>query len=132
MSHLVVWSKDLGECVQCACYSPDGSILVVATVNPTKMNGSWMVLDATTRQLISMHTDGQDRIECIKFSPDGSHLALASRDNNIYIYQVSEEYRKFDRIGRCSGSSCYVSSIGELVPQSFNLNLFFFVIQTGI
>jgi len=37
----------------------------------------------------------------VKFSPDGSLLALGSRDNNIYVYQVSEEARKYSRVGRC-------------------------------
>lgn len=33
---------------------------------------------------------------------DGNYLALGSRDNNIYIYQVSESGRKYTKIGRCS------------------------------
>lgn len=36
-----------------------------------------------------------------KFSPDGKLLALGSRDGIIYIYQVTEKYRKFNRMGRC-------------------------------
>jgi len=39
--------------------------------------------------------------QVVKFSPDGRLLAIGSRDNNIYIYQVSEDYRKYNRIGRC-------------------------------
>ncbi|KFM61433.1 Echinoderm microtubule-associated protein-like 1, partial [Stegodyphus mimosarum] len=31
MSHSVVWSKDIGEAVQSACYSPDGSVIALAT-----------------------------------------------------------------------------------------------------
>jgi WD40 repeat protein len=37
----------------------------------------------------------------VKFSPDGTLLALGSRDNNIYIYQVNEEATKYSRVGRC-------------------------------
>ena len=58
-----------------------------------------------------------------RFSPDGTMLALGSRDNAIYIYQVSydktvtivytpndipqvkDSYRKFVRQGRCLGHS---------------------------
>lgn len=107
MSHLVVWSKDIGESVHASSFSPDGSIIIISTMTV----GRWMVLDSTTRQLISMHNDGSDLIECIKFSPNGRYVALGSRDNNIYVYQVSDEYRKFNRIGRCSGHTSYVISI---------------------
>lgn len=111
MSHLVVWSKDIGESVHAACFSPDGIVLIVATTTP----GRWIVFDATTRQLISMHSDGADIIECLKFSKDGRFLALASRDTNVYVYSVSDEYSKYNRIGRCSGFSSYVTNIGKFV-----------------
>lgn len=39
--------------------------------------------------------------QVVKFSPDGTLLALGSRDNNVYVYQVSEEARKYSRVGRC-------------------------------
>lgn len=37
----------------------------------------------------------------MRFSPDGKHLAVGSRNNVIYIYQVMDNHRKYDRIGRC-------------------------------
>jgi microtubule-associated protein-like 1/2 len=106
MSHSVVWSKDIGESAQSATFSPDGTVLIFTTTT-----GRWIVIDATTRQLISMHSDGNEQIDCIKFSPDGRFLALGSRDNHIYIYQVSDEYRKYNRIGRCSGHSSFITNI---------------------
>lgn len=109
MAHLVVWTKDLGESAQAAAFSPDGSVLIISTTT----QGRWIVFDATTRQLLSIHSDGSDLLETIKFSPDGRYIAFGSRDNNVYIYQVSEEYRKFNRIGRCSGHSSYVVHIGK-------------------
>lgn len=106
MSHLVVWSKDIGESAQTACFSPDGNVLIVATTT-----GRWIVIEASTRQLISMHSDGTELIGAIKFSPDGKHLALGSHDNHIYIYQVSDDFKQFNRIGRCSGHSSFITSI---------------------
>ena len=106
LSHSVVWSKDLGESVQSSIFSPDGSVLIFTT-----NSSRWIVIDATTRRLVSMHSDGNERIDCVKFSPDGRFLALGSRDNHIYVYQVSEEYRKYMRIGRCSGHSSFITSI---------------------
>ncbi|KAH8028713.1 hypothetical protein HPB51_018137 [Rhipicephalus microplus] len=53
LSHSVVWSRDLGEQAQAACFSPDGSVLVLTT-----RTGRWSVIDSSTRQLYSMHSDG--------------------------------------------------------------------------
>lgn len=104
MSHSVVWSKDVGEAVQSACYSPDGSVVVLATTS-----GRWVVMDATTRQVHSMHADGSEAIDCVKFSPDGRFLAIGSHDNFTYIYQVDDEYKKYNRIGRCTGHSSFIT-----------------------
>ena len=112
MSHLVVWSKDIGESANTATFSPDGSVLIVSITN----SGRWIVFDATTRQLISFHDDFPERVECMKFSSDGRYLALGSRDNSVYVYQVSEEYRKFNKIGRCTGHTSFVINIGKDDP----------------
>lgn len=104
MSHSVVWSKDIGEVVRACTFSPDGNNLVVATTS-----GRWLVVDSSTRQLVSMHSDGVEQISCIKFSPDGRFLALGSHDNHVYVYQVNEEFRKYDRIGRCTGHSSFIT-----------------------
>lgn len=50
--------------MQSACYSPDGSVVALATTS-----GRWSVMDATTRQIYSMHADGNEAIDCIRFSP---------------------------------------------------------------
>ncbi|XP_042903129.1 echinoderm microtubule-associated protein-like 2 isoform X6 [Parasteatoda tepidariorum] len=106
MSHSVVWSKDIGEAVQSACFSPDGSVLALAT-----SSGRWSVLDATTRQVYSMHADGNEVIDCIRFSPDGRFLAVGSHDNYIYVYQVDDECKKYNRIGRCMGHSSFITHL---------------------
>ncbi|GFT82787.1 echinoderm microtubule-associated protein-like 1 [Nephila pilipes] len=106
MSHSVVWSKDIGESVQSACFSPDGSVVALATTS-----GRWSVLDATTRQIYSMHADGSEVIDCIKYSPDGRFLAVGSHDNYIYVYQVDDEYKKYNRIGRCMGHSSFITHL---------------------
>lgn len=111
MSHSVVWSKDVGESVHSAAFSPDGNVFIIST---TTTPGTWMIFEATTRQHIFTHTDGTELIECIKFSPDGRYLALGSRDNNIYIYQVGNEYKKFNKMGRCCGHTSYVITIGNI------------------
>lgn len=36
---------------------------------------------------------------------DGNFLAIGSHDNYIYIYAVSENGRKYSRVGKCSVSA---------------------------
>ena len=39
--------------------------------------------------VLSQESGGGDPVYSCRFSPDGTMLALGSRDNAIYIYQVS-------------------------------------------
>jgi WD40 repeat protein len=52
-----------------------------------------------------------EEVQDIKFSPDGTKLAIASRDNNIYIYRVDQEEQEYHIIGVCRGHSSYVTHI---------------------
>lgn len=77
-------------------FSPDGNVIAVGCVS-----GHWLVFDSQTRELLGQYTDGIEPIQVIQYSPDGNMLALGSRDNNVYIYQVSGVSQKYTRIGRC-------------------------------
>jgi microtubule-associated protein-like 1/2 len=46
------------EAVQSACFSPDGSVIVVGTIL-----GHWFALSAETREIISHHNDGSEPIQ---------------------------------------------------------------------
>ncbi|XP_043284108.1 echinoderm microtubule-associated protein-like 2 isoform X5 [Venturia canescens] len=96
LSHTVVWSKDIAEQAQSVCFSPDGSIMVVGCVS-----GKWLAIDSGTRELYTHHSDGSEPLQVVSFSPNGTLLALGSRDNHIYIYQVNEDATKYSRVGRC-------------------------------
>ncbi|XP_039294135.1 echinoderm microtubule-associated protein-like 2 [Nilaparvata lugens] len=110
MAHSVVWSKDIAEQAQSAAFSPDGSIIIVGCVS-----GKWLVMDAETRELYSSHTDGSEPIQVVRYSPDGRFLALGSRDNNIYVYQVGEDVRKYSRVGRCAADRKRRRSMSSLI-----------------
>ena len=58
MSHSLIWSKDIGEQIQSACFSPDGLVLIVGTVT-----GKWIAIDAETREVYSSHTDGNEPLQ---------------------------------------------------------------------
>nr|XP_050856764.1 echinoderm microtubule-associated protein-like 2 isoform X8 [Vespula vulgaris] len=96
LSHTVVWSKDIGEQAQSIGFSPDGTVMVVGCVS-----GKWLAIDSETRELYTHHTDGSEPIQVVTFSPSGNLLALGSRDNYIYVYQVNEDATKYSRVGRC-------------------------------
>ncbi|XP_076058179.1 echinoderm microtubule-associated protein-like 2 isoform X3 [Oratosquilla oratoria] len=96
LSRTIVWSKDIGEHAQSAAFSNDGDMLVIGTTS-----GKWLVMDAETREVYAQYTDGSEPIQVLRFSPNGANLAVGSRDNSISIYQVSEDCRKFSRVGRC-------------------------------
>lgn len=97
LSHSVVWSKDIGEQIQSCAFSTHGDVIAVGCVT-----GKWMLVDILTREIFGQYIDGQEPIQTIKFSPDGNLLAIGSRDNSIYIYQVRS--KRLSRIGRCSVS----------------------------
>uniref|UniRef100_A0A669QHD4 EMAP like 3 n=1 Tax=Phasianus colchicus TaxID=9054 RepID=A0A669QHD4_PHACC len=42
---------------------------------------------------------------------DGAFLAIGSHDNVIYIYSVTEEGRKYNRFGRCTGHSSFITHL---------------------
>ncbi|XP_050301345.1 echinoderm microtubule-associated protein-like 2 isoform X3 [Anthonomus grandis grandis] len=106
MSHSILWSKDIGEQAQSVTFSQDGAVILVGCVN-----GKWMIFDTQTRELLGYHTDGNEPIQVISFAPDGNMVALGSRDNHIYIYQVSEDGMKYSRVGRCTGHSSFITHL---------------------
>jgi len=114
MSRSLIWSKDVAESLQSACFSPDGSLLVVGT-----SVGKWMAMDAQTRDVYDTHIDGHEPIQVVKMSPNGNLLAVGSRDNNIYIYQTGHVDRrpKFNRMGRCTGHSSFITHLDWAVDS---------------
>ncbi|XP_053503201.1 echinoderm microtubule-associated protein-like 2 isoform X2 [Ictalurus furcatus] len=105
-SHQPLWNKTIEDPGRSAGFHSSGTVLAVGT-----MTGRWMVLDTETRDLISMHTDGNEIISTVKYSPDGAYLAVGSHDNFIYIYAVTENGRKYSRVSKCTGHSSYVTHL---------------------
>ena len=64
-------------------------------------SGKWMILDSNTREIYGLFQDGVEALHTVRFSPDGKFLALGSRDGILYIYQVSDDFKKYHRMGRC-------------------------------
>lgn len=71
--------------------------------------------------MLVLQSDANEMNEYIIYlftiSVDGNYLAVGSRDNSIYIHQVSEGGNKYSRLGRCTVSDVF------LIYQDFD-NLF--------
>ncbi|XP_046749081.1 echinoderm microtubule-associated protein-like 2 isoform X2 [Diprion similis] len=114
LSHSVVWSKDIGEQAQSVCFSPDGTVMIVGCTS-----GKCLAIDSETRELYTHHSDGSEPLQVVRFSPDGSSLAIGSRDNSIYIYQVNEDATKYSRVGRCMGHSSFITHLDWSVDSQY-------------
>ncbi|XP_076138993.1 echinoderm microtubule-associated protein-like 2 isoform X2 [Alosa pseudoharengus] len=113
-SHQPLWSKAIEDPARCAGFHPSGAVLAVGT-----MTGRWVVLDTETRDLVSVHTDGNEIISTVKYSPDGAYLAVASHDNFVYIYSVTDNGRKYSRVGKCTGHSSFVTHLDWSADSQF-------------
>ncbi|XP_073409545.1 echinoderm microtubule-associated protein-like 4 isoform X2 [Dendrobates tinctorius] len=106
VDHTLEWTRLLDEPGHCADFHPSGVVVAIGT-----HSGRWFVLDAETRDLVSIHTDGNEQLSVMRYSIDGALLAVGSHDNFIYLYNVSENGRKYSRYGKCSGHSSYITHL---------------------
>ncbi|KAB1278314.1 Echinoderm microtubule-associated protein-like 1 [Camelus dromedarius] len=91
-----------------------GSVVAVGT-----LTGRWFVFDTETKDLVTVHTDGNEQLSVMRYSPDGNFLAIGSHDNCIYIYGVSDNGRKYTRVGKCSGHSSFITHLDWSVNSQF-------------
>ncbi|XP_074060678.1 echinoderm microtubule-associated protein-like 4 isoform X1 [Macrotis lagotis] len=106
VEHRLEWTRLLDEPGHCADFHPSGTVVAIGT-----HSGRWFVLDAETRDLVSIHTDGNEQLSVMRYSKDGNFLAVGSHDNFIYLYVVSESGRKYSRYGKCNGHSSYITHL---------------------
>uniref|UniRef100_A0AAY5EE74 HELP domain-containing protein n=1 Tax=Electrophorus electricus TaxID=8005 RepID=A0AAY5EE74_ELEEL len=90
----------------CADFHPSGAVVAIGT-----HSGKWYALDAETRDLVAIHTDGNEQLSVMRYTVDGTLLAVGSHDNFIYLYTVSDKGRKYSRYGKCTGHSSYITHL---------------------
>ncbi|CAH1261928.1 EML1 [Branchiostoma lanceolatum] len=105
-THTPVWSKILEDPAQSAEFHPNGTVVAIGL-----QSGRWLVLDTSSKDLVTVHTDGNEQHDCVRYSPDGNFLAVGSHDNIIYLYSVTEEGRKYSRVGKLTGHSSFVTHL---------------------
>ncbi|XP_062863019.1 echinoderm microtubule-associated protein-like 1 isoform X2 [Trichomycterus rosablanca] len=113
-SHQPVWTKILEDAAQCAGFHPSGETVAIGT-----QTGRWLVLDTETKDLVSVHTDGNEQLSVMRFAPDGNFLAIGSHDNYIYVYAVAENGKKYSRVGKCSGHSSFITHLDWSVDSQY-------------
>ncbi|KAG8514417.1 Echinoderm microtubule-associated protein-like 1, partial [Galemys pyrenaicus] len=111
-AHRPVWDKV--DPAQSSGFHPSGSVVAVGT-----LTGRWFVFDTETADLVAVHTDGNEQLSVMRYSPDGNFLAIGSHDNCIYIYAVSDNGRKYARVGKCSGHSSFITHLDWSVNSQF-------------
>uniref|UniRef100_A0A8C2HJF0 EMAP like 4 n=1 Tax=Cyprinus carpio TaxID=7962 RepID=A0A8C2HJF0_CYPCA len=110
VDHTLEWTRLLDEHGHCADFHPSGSVVAIGT-----HSGKWYALDAETRDLVAIHTDGNEQLSLMRYSVDGALLAVGSHDNFIYLYTVSDKGRKYSRYGKCTGHSSYITHLDVLI-----------------
>ncbi|XP_044789131.1 echinoderm microtubule-associated protein-like 1 isoform X10 [Bubalus bubalis] len=114
VGHRPVWDKVIEDPAQSSGFHPSGSVVAVGT-----LTGRWFVFDTETKDLVTVHTDGNEQLSVMRYSPDGNFLAIGSHDNCIYIYGVSDNGRKYTRVGKCSGHSSFITHLDWSVNSQF-------------
>ncbi|XP_032355368.1 echinoderm microtubule-associated protein-like 1 isoform X7 [Etheostoma spectabile] len=113
-SHQLIWTKNTEDAAQSAGFHPSGAVVAIGT-----QTGRWLVLDTDSKDLVTMHTDGNEQLSVMCYGPDGNFLAIGSHDNYIYIYAVAENGRKYSRVGKCSGHSSFITHLDWSVDSQY-------------
>nr|XP_019940745.1 PREDICTED: echinoderm microtubule-associated protein-like 1 isoform X3 [Paralichthys olivaceus] len=113
-THQLIWTKNMEDAAQSAGFHPTGAVVAVGT-----QTGRWLVLDTDSKDLVTMHTDGNEQLSVMRFGTDGNFLAIGSHDNYIYIYAVAENGRKYSRVGKCSGHSSFITHLDWSVDSQY-------------
>ncbi|XP_063040527.1 echinoderm microtubule-associated protein-like 1 isoform X2 [Engraulis encrasicolus] len=113
-SHQPIWTKTMEDAVQSSGFHPSGAVVAIGT-----QTGRWLVLDTETKDLVTVHTDGNEQLSVMRYSPDGNFLAIGSHDNYIYIYAVAENGKKYSRVGKCSGHSSFITHLDWSVDSQY-------------
>ncbi|TKS86620.1 Echinoderm microtubule-associated protein-like 1 [Collichthys lucidus] len=102
------------DAAQSAGFHPSGAVVSIGT-----QTGRWLVLDTDSKDLVTVHTDGNEQLSVMSYGPDGNFLAIGSHDNYIYIYAVAENGRKYSRVGKCSGHSSFITHLDWSVDSQY-------------
>ena len=76
--------------------SNDGTLLLIGL-----HDGRWKIVDLQTKRSLAEFHDLNDCITDMQYSPNGCILAVVTKGGVIHLYQVTNDGKKYNRIGRC-------------------------------
>jgi WD40 repeat protein len=108
---------NMSAMARCCCYSPDGCMIAVGfggsvgrgknredgmvriyRVNRggggTTSNTSSNTTSEVQLQLLTELKEAKQWVSVVRFSPDGATLAVGARDNSVYLYCVSQQFKR--------------------------------------
>ena len=93
----VLRQSKLDTMARACCYDPSGSKIVVGLGGRVgkgrqKKDGAFLVVNEDDLSVAHESRDAKQWISDIKFAPDQNTLAIASRDNKIYLYDVPSAF----------------------------------------
>ncbi|XP_048581146.1 echinoderm microtubule-associated protein-like 4 isoform X2 [Nematostella vectensis] len=112
--HKTAWSTDVGFSIKCAAFYNTGSVVALGSTK-----GRWIVLDGQTGMHVCSFQDGTEPLTDIEYSPEGEHVAIASKDGNIYVHSVYDDGMTYRRVGCCSNHTAPVMFLDWSVDGCF-------------
>jgi echinoderm microtubule-associated protein-like 6 len=111
--------KVMDVSVSAVAFHPDGSMIAVGYGTPPRpgeteaeANGTVVVLNSLTLEVISKDCRAEGWIRAMRFSPDGTLLAAASNDRSTYIYEVTTGFKKvYNYKCTCKGHGKFVAHL---------------------
>ena len=90
--------KEMDSPARAITYRPDGEHIVVGLgagiAKGNKRDGGFVAFQAKDLAVVYEGRDTQEWVRELVFSPDNRRLALASEDNQIYLYDAKDNYSR--------------------------------------
>lgn len=96
-------TQNFEQAIRSVAFSADGTHIAAGL-----KDGSFRVLRTQDLKVVKTCHDRKEVLHEMKYSPDGKLLAVASNDNFVDIYQVSEDYK---RVGICKSASSFITHL---------------------
>lgn len=92
--------------------SKNGHVAIGVNNGEVHVRAGIKSLDTT----VAVLTESKEWVEVTTYSPDGSKLAVGSHDNNVYIYDVDNNYQLLSRVG---GGTSFITSVDWSTDSSY-------------
>lgn len=123
-------------------YSPDGKLIAVGFGSGKRIKGklspkegAFVIMRTTDLKIIHEGKDSNSAIRVLKFSPDMKTLAVGSDDNNVYLYNVKDEYSRKSTISSHQSPILFIDFSMEglyIVSVDTAKAVFFSEVKSGI